>query len=81
VTVGKYAHAAATMTFSAFAEWWGKLAEALRTPLPSPVYDPGNVSEQPTSQEGRAEAVAKVLGVAYDGKFHQSWFFQQDVQF
>ena len=81
VTVGKYAHAAATMTYDAFAEWWGSLAEALRTPLPTHVYDPANVSEQPSSKEGRAEAVAKVLGVRYDGKYDQSWFFQEEVLF
>lgn len=81
VTTGKYSFAAATMTYETFASWWEKLVDALRTPMPIPVYNPNDVSGESLGQDERAKAVEKVLGVPYGGKVDASWFYQKAVQF
>jgi hypothetical protein len=42
----------------------------LRTPLPSPVYDPGNVSEQPTSQEGGEVCIVHFIAPGFDRELY-----------
>jgi hypothetical protein len=36
VTLDKYSHAAATMTYESFKVWWGRLMAAVGTQLPVP---------------------------------------------
>jgi hypothetical protein len=83
VTLDKYAHAAATMTYATFKnEWWGKLVDALRTSLPSsPGRDPRDMDRELQGRDVQASAVVKVLGVPYGGKADKSWFVQKPVIF
>jgi len=81
VTVGKYSHAAATMTYETFEGWWDRLISALRTPVELPSYNANVIGSEPLGKDRRAEAVAEVLGVPYGGQVDKSWFFQKAVQF
>jgi hypothetical protein len=79
--MGKYSHAAATMSYETFEEWWGKLIVVLRTEPMPPQYDPNDFNGGSICRDGRAKAVAEVLGVPYGGKADQSWYFQKAIQF
>jgi hypothetical protein len=81
LTLGKYSHVAATMSFETFKEWWTKLIAALSTQTPPPVYNPDDLGGETMCKNLRATAVEKVLGVSYGGKTDCSWFFQKAVQF
>jgi hypothetical protein len=67
------------MQYAQFTKWWKDLTSAMMDTLPSLVYNPSVIDDAPLSNDFKAAAVQKVLGIKYGNKTTASWFSQHEV--